>query len=158
MEITYGWDFSDSQWLIRVYLSGGSPRQVTFDDSKTMQAYIFGDGSGNSFRFCVDDNFPNGSSSNHEVSPWYVIDWIGWKLISWDMDMDGTGSWIGDGNLNGTMRFDSFQLSYNEGQQQFGKIFIDDFRLVDNVNLSTASINIPSKFNVGKNFEIDTTC
>ena len=152
MEISYGWDFSDSQWLIRVYLSGGSPRQVTFDDSKTMQAYIFGDGSGNSFRFCVDDNFPNGSSSNHEVSPWYVIDWIGWKLISWDMDMDGTGSWIGDGNLNGTMRFDSFQLSYNEGQQQFGKIFIDDFRLVDNVDLSTAAINIPSKFNVGKNF------
>ncbi len=152
MEISYGWDFSDNQWLIRVYLSGGSPRQVTFDDSKTMQAYIFGDGSGNSFRFCVDDNVPNGSSSNHEVSPWYVIDWIGWKLISWDMDMDGTGSWIGDGNLNGTMRFDSFQLSYNEGQQQFGKIFIDDFRLVDNINLSHTAFDIPSKFNVGENF------
>jgi len=152
MEISYGWDFSDNQWLIRVYLSGGSPRQVTFDDSKTMQAYIFGDGSGNSFRFCVDDNVPNGSSSNHEVSPWYVIDWIGWKLISWDMDMDGTGSWIGDGNLNGTMRFDSFQLSYNEGQQQFGKIFIDDFRLVDSINLSHTAFDIPSKFNVGENF------
>ena len=152
MEISYGWDLSDSQWLIRVYLSGGNPREVTFNDSKIMQAYIFGDGSGNSFRFCVDDNFPDGSSANHEVSPWYIIDWIGWKLISWDMDMDGTGNWIGDGNLNGTMRFDSFQLSYNEGQQQFGKIFIDDFRLVDNITLSNISKDIPSKISVGKNF------
>jgi hypothetical protein len=72
MEIAYGWDLSDSQWLIRVYLSGGPAREVTFNDSKTMQAYVFGDGSGNKFRFCVDDNLPSTSSSNHEVSPWYI--------------------------------------------------------------------------------------
>ena len=88
MEIAYGWDLSDSQWLIRVYLSGGPAREVSFNDSKTMQAYVFGDGSGNKFRFCVDDNLSSTSSSNHEVSPWYIIDWVGWRLISWDMDVD----------------------------------------------------------------------
>ncbi len=153
MEIAYGWDLSDSQWLIRVYLSGGPAREVTFDDSKTMQAYVFGDGSGNKFRFCVDDNLPSTSSSNHEVSPWYIIDWVGWRSISWDMDVDGTGEWIGDGNLNGNMRFDSFQLSYTEGQSQFGRIYIDDLSIVDNIELSVPHNNTyPSQISLGKNF------
>ena len=152
MEVNYGWNLSSSDWLIRVYLSGGSPREVIFNNSKIMQAYIFGDGSGNSFRFCVDDNFPNSSSSNHEVSPWYAIDWVGWKLVSWDMSMDEIGSWIGDGNLDGNMRFDSFQLKYNQGQSQFGKIYIDDFRIVDNVILSTNETNFEQPFRLGRNF------
>ena len=152
MEVNYGWNLLSSDWLIRIYLSGGSPREVIFNNSKIMQAYIFGDGSGNSFRFCVDDNFPNSSSSNHEVSPWYAIDWVGWKLVSWDMSMDGTGSWIGDGNLDGNMRFDSFQLKYNPGQSQFGKIYMDDFRIVDNVILSTNETNFEQPFSLGRNF------
>ena len=152
MEVNYGWNLASSEWLIRIYLSGGSPREVIFNDSKIMQAYVFGDGSGNSFRFCVDDNLPNSSSSNHEVSPWFAIDWVGWKLVSWDMSTDGTGSWIGDGNLDGNMRFDSFQLKYNQGQSQFGKIYIDDFRVVDNVILSTLENNFESAVSLGRNF------
>ncbi len=153
MEISYGWDLSDSEWLIRVYLSDGPAREVTFNDSKTMQVYVFGDGSGNRFRFCVDDNLPSTSSSNHEVSPWYVIDWVGWRSISWDMDVDGTGGWIGDGNLNGNMRFDSFQLSYIEGQPQFGMIYIDDLSIIDNINLSIPDHSRhPSQISLGKNF------
>ena len=153
MEISYGWNLSDNDWLIRVYLSGGPPRDVIFNDSETMQAYVFGDGSGNKFRFCVDDNLPSTSSSNHEVSPWYIIDWVGWKLISWDMDVDGTGEWIGDGNLNGNMRFDSFQLSFTEGQSQFGSIYIDDLSIINNIDLSTTGVNDhPSQISLGKNF------
>ena len=152
MKVNYGWNLSSSDWLIRIYLSGGSPREVIFNNSKVMQAYIFGDGSGNSFRFCVDDNLPNSSSSNHEVSPWIVIDWVGWKLVSWDMSMDGTGSWIGDGNLDGNMRFDSFQLKYNQGQSQFGNIYIDDFRIADNVILSNHETNFEQPFSLGGNF------
>ena len=72
----------------------------------------------------------------------YAIDWVGWKLVSWDMSMDDIGSWIGDGTLDGNMRFDSFQLKYNQGQSHFGKIYIDDFRIVDNVILSTHEIKI----------------
>ena len=157
MEVNYGWNTNSSYWLIRVYLSGGPPREVTFNDSKTMQAYVFGDGSGNKFRFAVDDNLPNIGTEYHEVSPWYILDWIGWKLVSWDMEVDGTGDWIGDGQLDGTMRFDSFQLSYSEGQSQFGKIYIDDFRIVDEFELSintdvhptgiTLKGNYPNPFN-----------
>jgi hypothetical protein len=34
-----------------------------------LQVYVFGDGSGNKFRFAVDDNMPVESAANHEVSP-----------------------------------------------------------------------------------------
>ena len=150
MEIDYGWNTTSVDWLIRVYLSGGLPRNVTFDDSKTLQAYIFGDGSGNKFRFAVDDNLPNTGADYHEVSPWYPIDWIGWKLISWDMDE--TGDWIGDGQLNGTMRFDSFQLTYAEGQPAFGKILIDDFRLIADVDLDISVNGLPNKITLDNNY------
>jgi hypothetical protein len=152
MEIDYGWDTTSVDWLIRVYLSGGLPKNVTFDDSKTLQAYIFGDGSGNKFRFAVDDNLPNTGADYHEVSLWYPIDWIGWKLISWDMDMDETGDWIGDGQLNGTMRFDSFQLTYAEGQPAFGKILIDDFRLIADVDLDISVNGLPNKITLDNNY------
>ena len=50
------------------------------------------------------------------------------------MDVDGTGEWIGDGNLNGNMRFDSFQMSFTEGQSQFGSIYIDDLSIINNID------------------------
>ena len=152
MEINYGWNSNSSNWLIRVYLSGGSPRDVTFNDTKTMQAYVFGDGSGNKFRFAVDDNLPSTGAEYHEVSPWYIIDWIGWKLVHWDLDLDGTGDWIGDGQLDGTMRFDSFQLTYSAGQAQFGKIYIDDFRIVDEFELSINTEALPTGITLTGNY------
>ena len=69
------------------------------------------------------------------------------------MDVDGTGEWIGDGNLNGNMRFDSFQLSFTEGQSQFGSIYIDDLSIINNIDLSTTGVNdYPSQISLGKNF------
>jgi hypothetical protein len=98
----------------------------------------------------VDDNYFSSSESGHEVSPWYNIDWVGWKLISWDMDE--TGDWIGDGLLDGGLKFDSFQLSYNFGQSQFGKIFIDNLQLLDQSNLSIANNQVSNSFTIGKNY------
>ena len=55
------------------------------------------------------------------------------------------------------MRFDRFQLSYSEGQTQFRKIYIDDFRIIDEFELSintdvhptgiTLKGNYPNPFN-----------
>lgn len=136
MQLKYGWDIDADSWLIREYLSGGPPRNVQFDENHLLQVYVFGDGSFNQFRFCVDDNVPESATANHEVSPWYNIDWIGWKLVSWDMANEGTGSWIGDGNLDGNLRIDSFQLTYSSNGSQFGTIYFDDLRIVDLVSAS----------------------
>jgi len=142
MEVNYGWDVNADSWLIREYLSGGPPSNVQFTKNHILQVYIFGDGSRNKFRFCVDDNLPTISAGNHEVSPWVIIDWMGWKLVSWDMVNDGTGTWIGDGNLDGNLRMDSFQLTHSENGSQFGILYFDDLRIADLVNVSIEDENI----------------
>lgn len=154
LQVDYGWDTNVETWLIRVYLSGGAPRDIWFDSSYKLQVYIFGDGSGNKFRFCVDDKVPNAAAANHEVSPWYTIDWIGWKLISWDMTNDGTGTWIGDGNLDGTLRFDSIQLSYNPGNPAFGTFYFEDLQLAKIIPVSVAeeSTFLPDEFALYPNY------
>ena len=129
LKINYGWDTTADSWLIREYLGGGPGRNVHFNASNILQAWIFGDGNGNTFRFCVDDNI--GGAGAHEVSPWFPVEWYGWKLVSWDMAVDGTGTWIGDGNLDGTLEFDSFQLSYTPGHSNIGNYHIDNLRVVD---------------------------
>ncbi|MFC1484304.1 Ig-like domain-containing protein [Candidatus Neomarinimicrobiota bacterium] len=155
MRLSYGWDTTaTSGWLLREYLSGGSARDVRFNSSYTLQAYVFGDGSGNLFRFAVDDDLPNATAADHEVSPWYTIDWIGWRLVSWDMSLGETGTWVGDGILNGTMRFDSFQLSYGGGEVVIDSIYFDDLRIARSVGLAVAGRiePIPEQFALQANY------
>lgn len=130
MQLSYGWDLNASAWMIREYLGSGAPRNVNFDDSYILQMYVFGDGSGNRIRFALDDNVPAGGASDHEVSQWFTIDWTGWRLISWDLANDPVGSWTGNGVLNGTLRFDSIQLTYTSGAATSGNLYFDDLRLV----------------------------
>jgi len=155
MRFYYDWKTDASDWLIREYLGGGAPRNVTFDKSYIMQVYIFGDKSGNAFRFAVDDNNLSGQASDHEVSPWYTIDWYGWKLVQWDMTNDSTGLWLGDGSLDGTMRFDSFQFTYN-GVTETGTIYLDDLRLVKKTTATEISeqrdVNLPREYSLSQNY------
>ncbi|NOZ03259.1 MAG: T9SS type A sorting domain-containing protein [FCB group bacterium] len=142
LAIDYGWDVNAGSWLIREYLATGTPRDVYFKSTTTLQVYVFGDGSGNRFRFCVDDKVPVEEIGNHEVSPWYTVDWLGWKLVTWDITNDGTGTWIGDGTPDGTLRFDSIQLTYMPGNPAIGRFIFDDLRIVKET--SVAIVNEPT--------------
>lgn len=123
MRIDYGWDDGASAWLIREYLNGGPPRAVAFDATYTLRARVFGDGNGTLFRFAIDD------ASSTEVSPWIAVDWHGWRPVEWDMTAGETGAWIGDGSLDGTLRFDSIQLGYDGASPRFGELYVDDLEL-----------------------------
>ena len=150
LRVDYGWDENAGTWLIREYLAGGAPRDVFFDSTYTLQAYVFGDGSGNRFRFAVDD----GGAGGHEVSPWYTVDWRGWRLVSWAMSRDGTGTWIGDDTLDGPLRFDSFQLTYTPGSPATGRFYFDDLRLAKPAT-STATEpghDLPEAFTLYQNY------
>jgi hypothetical protein len=116
--------------------------------------YVFGDGSGNQFRFAVDDNVPIASTANHEVSPWYTVNWIGWRRVSWDMMNDGTGTWLGDGRLDGTLRFDSIQLTYNPGSAAEGTIYFDDLRWLKRVpvDVDEPAATLPNAFALHQNY------
>ena len=155
MAVHYGWDAAANDWLIREYLSGGSPRAVHFNAGQVLQVYVFGDGSGNLFRFAVDDHVPASGASNHEVSPWYVINWLGWKLVSWNMADGQTGTWLGDGVLDGTLRFDSIQLSHTSDAALSGTVYFDDLQVVTPKDVSAVTVigpPLPVAFKVYPNY------
>ena len=154
MAVNYGWDVSASERLLRVYLNGGAPQQVLFDSGYLLQAYVFGDGSGNQFRFAVDDKYPEVAAGNHEVSPWITVNWTGWRLVTWDMTNDGTGAWIGDGSLDGTLRFDSIQLTHVPGKATSGVFYFDDLRIAKKTTVAVAEAEhvAPQAFHLAQNY------
>ena len=129
--LKYEWDVSDSTFLIREYIPYNDPKNKIFDSTYTIQCYVFGDGSQNKFRFCIDEK--HGTNwSDHEVSKWITINWYGWRLLEWKLsDPDNVGEWIGNAILDGdSYRIDSFQLTHDNNALVSGKIYFDDFRLV----------------------------
>jgi len=125
--LDYLWNTGSGSWLIREHFPPPSSDAVHFDTSYTLEVYLYGDGLSNKFRFCVDDNLPSG---NHEVSQWVTVDWKGWRLVKWDLGSDPLGTWIGNGILEGTMRVDSFQMTYNSAQgNPSGTFYLDDLRI-----------------------------
>lgn len=155
MQISYGWETSAPSHLIRVYLAPGtSPQSVRFNSGYTVQAYVFGDNSGNQIRFMLRDG-----SSQLEGSPWFTIDWKGWKLVSWNMEDDGIIGWVnGNGSFSGNGYVDSFQLTYADGAQSKGFIVIDDFRIVQ-YGVPTSFENdligengLPTRVELGQNY------
>lgn len=121
MRLNYGF-FEDQTGLIRVYSPDRTP---VYDDSYTLQSYVFGDGSGNRFRMVVRDE--NGEL---EASKWYTVDWRGWRLISWNMGEDEVFSFVGDGVVDGKAFLDSYQVSYVKGRPNTGFMVFDDLRAV----------------------------
>ncbi|MBN2281810.1 MAG: N-acetylmuramoyl-L-alanine amidase [Candidatus Marinimicrobia bacterium] len=148
MEIFYAWDLAKTSWLLREYCPSGLK---SFNKERTLEVYLFGDGSMSKFRFCVDDD------ASTEVSPWFDIDFVGWRLISWDMSTNETGSWIGDGSLTGNLKVDSFQMTCNPISPfsvPEGKILMDDFRLVtyESVAVDGDFTEKPTEFYLSHNY------
>lgn len=125
VKLTYEFDETAETHLLREYQD---PQSFTFDNSYQLQVYIYGMGNNISFRFAVDDDITG--SAGHEVSPWIKVDWYGWRLVSWDMANDGTGEWIGDGSVDGTLRMDSFQFTWHEDADPAGVLYLDELRIV----------------------------
>jgi hypothetical protein len=155
MELFYHWDVGVDAWLIRLHLPAAIARNIVFDTSYVLQVYIFGDGGENKFRFALDEGDATGWP-NHEVSQWYTIDWIGWKLVEWDLsDPTQVGDWIGNAVLDGTRySMDSFQLQYEDGANEKGSIHFDDLQLVKKYNVLTISEGesvSPEKFSLSQN-------
>lgn len=147
MLLDYAWETSALQWLIREYYLIAGP---TFDNNSLLQVYLFGDGKNNKFRFAVNDAGPGG----HEVSPWYDVNWIGWKLVTWDLSLGQVGSWIGNGILEPPLTFDSFQFTYVPGNASVGGYFLDDARVAsfDPTSVEQEEGIFPSEFSLEQNF------
>ncbi|MFR9166132.1 MAG: Ig-like domain-containing protein [Dysgonomonas sp.] len=106
LRMTYAWDESFSGvFRVRLYRSKAQPKFVK--TGYVMQAWVFGDASNSQFRFAVRDNKDNGIKSSLPV----VVDWVGWKLMRWDLENDESIAWVNtsDGILStSNLHIDSF--------------------------------------------------
>ncbi len=149
MKLTYGWDPLASQWLIREYFGATSPT-ISLVQNSFIEAMVFGDGSGNKFRFCLND----GGTGGHEVNLWKTIDWYGWKLVRWDLANDTVGNWIGNGTLEPPFGFDSFQLTWTPGRKNIGTLYFDDLQFSNYtmVGVEEELSGTPVSFGLSQNF------
>lgn len=130
--LNYGWKLSDSEHLIRLYR--GQQKFPKFTSTNSIHVYVFGDGNGNQFRFMLRDG-----SGELEGSEWYTVNWLGWKLVTWNLAEDEVIGWVnGDGILNGNLYLDSFQFTYSKGQPSKGFIVFDDLSAVE-MGLATSN-------------------
>ncbi len=148
MKLTYGWDVTANEWLIREYFGATSP---TFGvNDYYLETYLFGDGSGNKFRFCVND----AGTGGHEVGRWITVDWFGWKLVRWDLQRDTVGSWIGNGQLEAPLGFDSYQITRTPGGKILGTLYFDDLQYARYipVGIEPESSGLPAEYGLAQNY------
>jgi hypothetical protein len=147
MQLDYDWDTTATDWLIREYYSLASP---VFQPNTLLQVFLFGDGNNNKFRFAVRETAPG----NFEVSPWYDVDWIGWKLVTWDLSLGQTGNWIGNNVFEPPLSFDSFQMTYVSGNQSAGTYYFDDVRTAtfSPTDVEEETGSTPTEFTLQQNY------
>jgi hypothetical protein len=122
-----------------------------------LQAYVYGDGSGNEFRFTADDSveaFPDGPAEHREASRWIPVTWAGWRLVTWDCERDTAGSWTGNGVLEGSIRFRGIQLRKGTGSGVLkGSVLVDLIQLAQRVPVAVEEPGgIPEVFALHQNY------
>ena len=153
MKIYYKFDPEVSNAMARIWLDGTSAHaQRKFTDASIVQVWVFGDGTGNLFRFAIDD--PSGTGAS-EVSLWYPIDFVGWQLIKWDLRDGVTGEWggVSDGTLDGDLSFDSFQILYVDslGNNE-GTLYFDDLMVLTPGGVAVGETDVPQSFTLEQNY------
>ena len=147
MQLDYDWDTTATDWLIREHYSPATP---TFQPNTLLQVFLFGDGSYNKFRFAVKETAPG----NYEVSQWYDVDWLGWKLVTWDLSLGQTGNWVGDGVFDPPLSFDSFQMTYVPENKSTGTYYFDDVRTAtfSPTDVKQENDKVPNNFVLEQNY------
>ncbi len=131
MKLSYGWD---SGYIgipyIRQYLPPTAPQNgVRFNIGDVLQVYVFGDGSGNKVRLMIRDGL-----NQLETQEWVTLDWLGWKLVAWDLANDQAFPWAGvggNGILEGSNFYmDGFHVTAGENAESVGAIYFDHLHFV----------------------------
>jgi hypothetical protein len=136
MKLAYMWDEEKpvvpGSHLIRQHMpaGGANVEERRFLPHQAIEVYMYGDGSGNRFRFMTREQ----GNNQLEGSQWFTIDWVGWKRITWSLSDDPVIGWVnGNGIWDGVhIYFDSFQLTWSgQAAGVTGAVYFDDLRIVD---------------------------
>ncbi len=149
-QLKFAWHTAAGPWLLREQAVAGLPSTFSFGKrGHIIQAYMHGDGSNSQYRFAVKD------SLDVEVSAWRTINWIGWRLITWDLENDSLGTWTGNGQFDGNLRFDSFQFRYvPDISARNSEVFVDQLQVTFRVTTSVQDVDdrIPAEFALKQNY------
>jgi len=131
MKLAYGWDTGYTGIpYIRQYLPPTAPQNgIRFNMGDILQVYVFGDGSGNKVRLMIRDGL-----NQLETQEWVTLDWIGWKLITWDLANDPAFPWAGvggNGILEGSNFYmDGFHVTAGDDAAIMGAVYFDHLHFV----------------------------
>ena len=144
--LRYSWDTDASTSFLRLH-NGGSPSEIPLTTSDVLQVYVYSDGSRNQFTISLYE-YINGALSGDviEVMSWKELNWTGWKIIEWDLsDPEQIGSWLSnDQMMNGDEYFlDGFLIKPSEDNENSGRIYFDDLRIVTKSNGSPPENSAP---------------
>jgi len=136
--LKYKWDIAAASNLIREHINTSTPTSINIDTSYIIQCYVFGDGSGNLFNFSLYEKKADGTNTGDiiEVGPWTPVDWLGWKLVEWNLsDSTQVGSFIsGHNNMDGHHYvLDGLLLKKDTNSAVSGRIYFDELRLVKRI-------------------------
>jgi N-acetylmuramoyl-L-alanine amidase len=128
MALNYGWLTTAGTNLIRQYLPpAAAQNSVRLNNQEMLEVFVFGDGSGNQFRFMLRD-----ADAQLEGSPWYTVDWMGWRLVRWNLATTPATGWVnGNNTVAGQAYTDSFQLQWIQGRATSGTFIFDDYRIAN---------------------------
>jgi hypothetical protein len=123
-----------------------------FSKDNIIQYYLFGDGSRTKFRVALR----NGTAGNFFAQTVVVMDWVGWKKITWDLSNDPFDHWLIGGadpmpdgkNLNlSALAVEGASAEYLSFLP--GVIYIDELQVVKLGNfLSVGQVKVSENINV----------
>ena len=131
--LKFVWDSDASNSFLRLH-NAGAPSDISLDTSDVIQVYLYGDGSNNLFSISLYE-YSGGSLTDDviEIRSWEELNWIGWKLIEWDLgNPEQVGDWIStDQSMDGDEYYlDGFLLKPSQSSEIAGRIYFDDLRMV----------------------------
>jgi len=96
VRLDYQWDVKASGWRMRIHNTLTDPK---FSKNNFVQLYLFGNGSQDKFAVALR----NGGTGSFWTNVPIVMDWVGWKLITWDLSNDPYDNWTELGTAAGAM-------------------------------------------------------
>lgn len=144
MLLNYSFDqgFTGSSWCIRDHYGKGTDTKHDTIDG-VLSFWVYGDGSGNRLSARVYANSTSGGIKYR--NPEEKLDFVGWKLVAWDMKNDQYFSFTGSDQLTGVWYLDSFFLRHlpNDGSAWSGKLYFDqlEFNKFSTTDVRRASLS-----------------
>ena len=132
MRVDYLWESASG--VIRLHRRGNE--QFTQFPHAILQYYLFGDGSNTVFQASVRSGSSDGSGPIWASIP-FEIDWVGWKLMSWDFtDAEQGQDWLVEGGpfTDGTgldVKEFGIYAAYPTFYDFVSYLLIDDLRVVE---------------------------